>query len=354
MAKKYVAIDLGTFHIKMANVYVKWNKVELDRPVTIKSPGFPVQNSRLIDSRELAGLIRENLPEDHPRKAIVILNEAFTAVKSLRIPNAPSRETRKMVIMDAGQYLPNNADNYTIRYRILDSEKNGSHLLVASVDKNFSSHLHRAFKMAGLSIEAFDVGMNCMVKYLRHLYRSNAGMQKVTALADIGAASLKLVVMEKRNVLYFQVLNHNSRKIDMMIANELDIEYDNAEKLKIETGIGPENERTGLDDRGNAGMLQAAGAIVKRQVDLMLNDIYKQLQAIASSHGLRTGKILITGGMSRMKGLCRYISEAFDIPCETVSFDDVFTFTLSEKLTFKDMNYHFPVCTGMAGSVLRR
>lgn len=361
MGAKFIGIDIGTYNIKIADLTVKKDSVQVGEPTIVRTPRFLVQNGRLADPEELLQLLRGALQQGKHtgRKALVVLNDSLVVTRDLELPDAKPRETEQMVKMDASEYLPGDIGEYAIRYRVLvpgkKSVKKTNYLLMASMKNELALDFHEVIKRAGLIPIAFDTNINCMMKYLCASLRKTGGKLQegsgTVALLDLGANTVRLVIIHEGMPLLQQIYNHSSQRIDLILANALNIERDEGERLKIKHGLGFLNGGAEDPEASNVGR------VIHTQVDLMLGDVYKHISGFPSrSGGVPVARILLTGGMALLKGLDRYIRDSFSVPCEIVQENPNVGFSVEYRMKLSDrsrMRDEFPFFTSLAGAAIR-
>lgn len=342
MAERYVGIDIGTYNIKIADIIRNKNTFEISSHTILKTPRFLTNNGRVSDDGELLALLKAEITKKKykSKKAIVIINDSLVITRDMEMPVANSKELDRMVKLDASEYLPSDISEYTMRHKILipacKSPTNKNYVLMTSIKSNLALDFYNILKKAGLKIVTFDVSVNSMIKYYKLV--TNAGFtnsyreEKTIAMLDLGANYVKLVIFQKGNPVSQHIMNHSSQKIDILIANSLNIESEEAEELKITFGLQYLYEHTEDDF-----MAKTVGTIINTQVDMMLEDVYKHIQSHASKEGSsHVDEIWLVGGMSLMKGLNNYISDSFSIPCNLVEPNSVTRFSLEEIIGYAD------------------
>lgn len=351
LVKKYIGIDIGSCYIKIVNITVNRDSVILDSPVIVKTPRFLVQNGRITDKDELSNLLKKSIQTEKlkKRKAVVILNDSLVITRDIELPPSKPREIEEMIKLDASEYLPFDVKEYTIRHRILfpyrHNPKKVNYVLMASVKNDLVMDFYEVFRNVGLKLTAIDVSINSMIKFFKHMMKEDSRelvQSKTIAMFDLGASTVKIVIFDNGIPVFQQILNHSSQKIDIMIADTMGIEREQAEDYKKKYGLSY------LYDDNINEEARIVGSIVNTQVDLMMADAYKYLQSfINRSDSKPVDELLLTGGMSHLKGMRRYMQEAFSIPCNIVQAKDLVGFPMS------GINEDIQFFTNIAGAVYR-
>lgn len=359
MGQRFLGIDIGTYNVKIADIIVDKESVTISKPVVLRTPRFLVQNGRIADREEFAGLLKNATAEKsyNLKKAVVVLNDSMVITRDRELPAARLKELEQMVKLDASEFLPLDISEYTIRYKVLlpskENPKKTNYILMSSIKNDILTDFCEVLRDAGIKPVAIDTTINGMIKYIKRSFSSlKAENGKTIVFIDFGASLAKIVIMQDGILAYQHILNHSSQKMDIMLSTGLNIEREQAEEYKIEYGMGHLKEIT-RDD-----MAKNVGNIINNQVDIILADVYKHIQNYVSrSGGKAVDSILLTGGMAGMKGLSQYIHESFNIPCGVAALNEAVNFGLDEgqnqKLEESAFAGLFPLFSNIAGAACR-
>jgi type IV pilus assembly protein PilM len=360
LTRKMIGIDIGTCNIKIAEVTMNKGQVRIGAPQLVPTPRFLVQNGRISDKEELAGVLKDALAavKSRVRKAAVIFSDGMVVTRDMELPDAKPKELEQMIKLDASQFLPYDIKEYAIRYRILvpsrENPKKCNYVLMASIRNDLAMDFHEVMKQIGLKPVAFDTTINSMLKYLKRSWKEvsgNAPDEGAVALLDLGAAYARVIILQDGRLQLQQIMNHSSQKIDVMLASSLNVERQEGEEYKKKFGLDY------LRVKSEDPMAARVGGIINTQVDLMLNDVYKHINSYANRKEAKpVKKVLMAGGMSQMKGLQSYIQDALAIPCQTVRPGVATCFSIDTLMDSRDrkiLEEQFPCYTGITGAVCR-
>jgi type IV pilus assembly protein PilM len=128
------------------------------------------------------------------------------------------------------------------------------------------------------------------------------------AVIDIGAHVTNIVVHARGTTRFVRILPSGGRDITVAIARAAGVEDDAAERLKRGLEIEDDPEAPTPEDVREVGM-QRAGAFV--------DEIRSSLEFYtAQTRDARIGKVLITGGGSRLDGLLDLMRQRIPVPVE--------------------------------------
>jgi UDP-N-acetylglucosamine enolpyruvyl transferase len=83
--------------------------------------------------------------------------------------------------------------------------------------------------------------MKYFVCYLKIVNKENWS-KKTSVLLDMGASNIKMIIVHNGYPAFQQIINQSSQRIDLLIANALNIERDEAERYKIKIGLKHQND----------------------------------------------------------------------------------------------------------------
>jgi type IV pilus assembly protein PilM len=336
LAKKFIGIDIGSYNIKIANITIKKSSIEISSPTIIRTPRFLVQNGRIADKDELISLIKDAIPRKRvkSRKAIIILNDSIVITRNVELPKANFRDTEQMIRVDASEYLPFDVNEYTIRFKELlpatQNPKGLSYFMMSCVKNELVMDFYEVICKAGFKPTAIDTSVNGMIKYLERVLKP--GSEKSIELnsivmLDIGASTVKMVIVRDGVPQFQEIMNYNTQKIDIMIANALNIETQEAEQYKIRYGLDY------LYGQADDEIARVISPIINSQIDSILNDVNKHINNFMNRNGsMNVYEIWLSGGVANMKGLSRYIKDVFSISCKIIAEDKKVRFSDEEKV----------------------
>ncbi len=138
-----------------------------------------------------------------------------------------------------------------------------------------------------------------------------------TALIDIGAGTINMIIFEDGEVQYASVLPVGGQHITNDLAIGLRTDLDIAEKIKLEHGtLKPGSKKTGtirIGDKTHTFDLEEVMMITEARVEEMLELVDKALQKIKRSRKL-PGGVVMTGGTAKLSGLDELARNKLELP----------------------------------------
>ncbi|RJQ30621.1 MAG: type IV pilus assembly protein PilM [Peptococcaceae bacterium] len=309
------AVDLGTSAIKVAEVRLQDGRPRIAALGAVPTPpDFAAGN---LDSEEVAAALREALEISgaEGRDCVTGITGQKVITRHIRMPVIPEKELAKAVRWEAEKFIPVSLEESTIKYVKLAEELSDgearSHLLLIAVPTELTYRYFDLFKRAGMHLAAIDLYPLAIFRAYNSLVNSSIGSETV-AVVHFGANTSQFVLHRESRLLYNRTMPVGGNLITEMLARNLGVEYAEAEKVKL-AGAGPEV----LDE------VAAAAGTMRGQVDLALQEgsgdlvreIIRSLEFYRSQEkALPVDKIIVSGGVSKMRGIVSVLEKELDLP----------------------------------------
>ncbi|HZJ57324.1 MAG TPA: pilus assembly protein PilM [Clostridia bacterium] len=198
--KKIIGLDIGTRNIKVigmnrTGVCGKWSIGSIPQGL-VSSHGILAED---LLAGEIRDLIKEN--EIRGRRCSFCLPSQHVITRSVFHPSMDSDVLIENIRYDMEDYLPLDADEYYIDYRItktvIINGREHWHILITAAPKKIVLSYLRVLKMAGLNPIYIDVPSNCLEKLListtpkTDLSNENNGN---LCIVDIGCLSINIII----------------------------------------------------------------------------------------------------------------------------------------------------------------
>ena len=354
--KRYLALDIGNRNIKIVYGGASKKKIEIIEYDIVDTPANSIKDGKIINTKALANTVAEVLKKNHIKAKKLILNITGTGVitRDVLLPRSTDEEIEKILEFEAQQYFPVNLENYVLDFKILEEVSNSEGvynrvLLVAVPLKQVEEYM----KIPGLlkmELVAIDIPANCISKFLfiedkliieaglaneagvNKNENENSDTPKEFAVIDIGSETTGVCIFHGTKLKFNRILLNGSGDIDRLISNEFDIDFKQAEEIKIrKSKIVSEDDDIDTPD----GEINISD-VIKPSINNLISDISRFFDFYNSrSVGNRLQRIYICGGGSKLKGLDKYISSYFNIPVEYLSISGNVVYNGKAKV-FKD------------------
>ncbi len=164
------------------------------------------------------------------------LPEPKTFLKVITLDANPDQITEEDVIYQAKKHLPFEIEETYIDWKVLGNGSNNNHtkVLIGAVPKVIADSYTYLLESVGLMPLALEIEV---LSIARALVPENLTEQKASAILDLGATRSSLIFFDHEGVKFSTHLNFSGEILTTAIAQEMKLDYDKAEALKIERGI---------------------------------------------------------------------------------------------------------------------
>jgi len=164
------------------------------------------------------------------------LPEPKTFLKVITLDANPDQVTEEDVIYQAKKHLPFEIEETYLDWKVLanNSESNHAKVLVGAVPKVTADSYTYLLESVGLTPLALEIEV---LSIARALVPEHSPEEKASAILDLGATRSSLIFFDHEGVKFSTHLNFSGEILTTAIAQEMKLDYDKAEALKIERGI---------------------------------------------------------------------------------------------------------------------
>lgn len=315
--KKLIAVDIGNKTTKIVYGLVDNNNIIVNEYAIINTPINCVNDGIIINVEGLAKALLEVFKKDNIKSGSLVINVTGTGVitRDIILPQSTDQEIAQILEFEAQQYFPIDLENYTIDFKVLEKIKNGDSsqvrvLIVAAPNKQIEGYIQLS-KLLNKSLKAIDIPANCILKVLSYQGTKKLEIDQNYAIIDLGKNTSLVCIFHNNNLKFNRILLNGSAEIDKAIADRFNLEYRNAEKLKISFKGFSETQ----NDTEDPSITTDLGEVIKEAVDNIISDINRFIDFYNSrENSNRVSRIYVCGGGSKLTGLVEYFSSYFNMP----------------------------------------
>lgn len=300
MATRVVGLDLGSFGVRAVELSLGNGKPTLERFAQVTLPPGAVRDGEVVDVGAVSLAIRRLWSEGKfkSKQVVIGLANQRVIVRLAEMPTMSESDLQASLRYEAQELIPIPVDDAILDFQILDDVITGDgdprmRVLLAAAQRDMvRSHL-AAVEGAGLKAGVVDVVPFAMVRALAAASNSFEFEGGAEAIVCIGGGVTNVVVHEQGVPRFVRVLLVGGDDVTEAIVRELDVPIGDAEVLKRQA------------DTSSSDMQVAhAGQIVRDRLAPLVEEIRGSLDYyLAQSQSSTIGRILVTGGGSRMTGL---------------------------------------------------
>jgi type IV pilus assembly protein PilM len=312
-SKEVVGLDIGSSSLKLAEIletpkggYVlnRFSQIPLAKGVVVD--GVPVEQ------QELALKIKELFRQSKcKRKSIVTsLSGHSVIVKKVSFPSMDEGELRDLIKDEVGKYLPfENTEEVNFDSQILgENEFNPSQMdvILVAAKKEIITGYTDAIKEAGFNAVIMDVDSFA----IETMYEENYEFEEneMVILINMGASITNINVVRGGNSVFTRDFTLAGNSITETVQQKLGIDFEEAERMKIE-GIG-----------GNESEQQAFRDSLLTYADPICSEIERSIDYFRSTYGGEYIKhVLLSGGSAKIPGIVNDLSRRLGVEAEIIN-----------------------------------
>lgn len=315
MAQKFVGIDMGNHHVKVAVISAGLRGVQLvdafEEPVG--SPPEPGEGEAAIDPfthllSVTFGALRNRGLLGQP--AGVCLPPGLLSYRVLSFPFADERRIAQAVGFEADGQFPMPIEQLSHGHFTIPAPDGGGRALVVAARKERMQQLAAVFRRAGSELKvvtspAVAAGQVARAPMPAATPEMTAqGRQPCTLVLDVGHEYTHFVALGPKGPMAVRALRRGSRQVSDAIAHAYDLSRDDAEAAKHADAFLPHR---GLAEISPEQM--EAGKVVAAAFEPVLRELEHTRIWLRSTYQLEVARIMLAGGGTDLNGFDAYLAE---------------------------------------------
>lgn len=326
MAKSFYGLDIGSFAVKMVEVENDVGRYKLKgySIVEIYGKGEEYDAESVSYSRQVEALRNcFKQMKINPRRVKNLncsMGGTGVAVKQIRSIPLAVEELESSLSFEARKHLPLDDTDAILDFQILDGGTDSSQmeiLLVATTKKEFEYKI-KLLRELGVKPRIIDAESTALVNsYL--IARGKPVGEGALVFLDIGARFSSLTIFADSSILFSREIPIGGHKLTEDIRTIHDLDYQDAENLKKERGMGAFLAQSS----DSAASIRVARRMA---VDGLIDEIKRSLRYYSKETGVREfDKILISGGAAAMPNFNSHLAQALSMNVELYNPCEMFT-----------------------------
>ncbi len=331
-------VDIGSSWSKVVKLSTKAKKTQL------QSLGRQPWQAKDLDDSGAMGKRLQTLWELLELKDKVVVSSMAghsVIVKRVLFDKTSEKDLAKTVREEAKQYIPFDINDVYLDYQIMDEEedKDSREVMLVASKKKVVQDLVDVLEKGGLSLNVVDVDAFALSNCFEFNYKDYTDAP--VYLWDIGGQQSIFCVYWHGQPLFFREISVGGRHLTDALAQILNVQKGEAEKIKLEGPEGLSAEQKSASEEKIASVLEGWASELKRLIGFYLASMPEAEPA---------KKLMISGGGSLMPGISEAMSAGLDLeveyldPWRNLGVD-------SDKFDLKYLNAIAPqyaVATGLA------
>ena len=302
-----VGVDIGSSSVKAVELQGKSGSFQLMSLGYESLEPDSIVDGQIMELNSVANAIA-TIFNEHKIKTMKVaagVNGHSVIVKNIVLPQMTADELEESFSWHAEEHIPFDISDVNLDYHVMDKSADAIHVLMAACKRDKVANLKQTIQLAGKQPAVIDVDAFA----LQNCYELNYGPQpgQIVALLNIGASTTNINVLSGVRSVFTRDATFGGNQYTSLLQKELGLTFEQAEQVKRGMPI-PE----GIEQREIEPILDTVSDILALEIQKTM-DFYR---ATVEDGESAVGKILVSGGGSKLKGLVEFLSKRFDMPVE--------------------------------------
>lgn len=225
---------------------------------------------------------------------VVDLPEPQTFLKLIDIDGSPDTLISEDVFFQARKHLPFELETAYVDWQIINPSQGNaakSQVLVGAVPKLIADSYTYLLEAAGLNPLALEIEAMAITRAMITHNKNYAGMAR--AILDVGANRSSLIIFDNNSIQFSTSLKFSGNAVTAAIAEQLHLDPEQAEKLKIQNGL--------VHDRTHPDYLKIVAAAVDGLIEEIKKTLFFYRERFLNANPVT--HITLCGGMASFKNM---------------------------------------------------
>lgn len=311
-------IDISDESVKFMELARRRGRLRVSKYGSESLPAGIIESGEIKDRVAFVKNLRELRLKYDLKQVVVSLPEEEAFIIHLSLPSLKPAELRETLELQLEEHIPLPTNQIVFDYELLDGVRSGHHAKerhgyevgVSAFPKRiaaaYSSVLAEAgFKTLALEIEAQAIARSIM----------SVGDERLVMIVDFGKTRVSFFIVSGLNVLFTTTVEQIAGEdITLAIQRSFKLDYEQAEKLKIEKGllVGRQNDLFYI--------LLPIVSVLRDEIIKHYSWWDSRRSAAAVEHGETSPytrpieQIIVCGGQATLPGLVDYLNLNLDWP----------------------------------------
>jgi type IV pilus assembly protein PilM len=290
-SKTIVGLDVGSSSIKAVELKKKGGQIEVAHLGLEPLSSDIVVDSMIVDSGTVSSAISKLFADCLIKtKAVATAVSGHSViVKKISLPSMSDQELAETIEKEAAQHIPFDLSDVSLDYQILSEEAGSPQMdvLLVAVKKDKILNYTNVLSMSGRTPAIVDIDALALQNCYEYNYQPAPG--QVVALLNLGASVMNINIVKGTTPLFPRDVSVGGHQYTDSLQKELDLNFDDAEKLKQVT-------------------------------EIIVLEIQKTFDFFrASAAGEHIEKIYLAGGSAKVPGLMEALRQEFSMPVELLN-----------------------------------
>jgi len=295
----FIGIDVGSNAIRFVQLRKTGEKYSLTSFGSAQLPPNISQSDSKLDMQKVSQIIQQLIRSSKVSTKNVVTALPGSSVFStvIKMPPMSQQELSQAVKYQAEQNIPLKVEDVRIDWQIVrkNAETGESAVMVVAAPKTKVDRIMELFGMSELDVIYLETTPIATARAL-----SNT-TDPLFMIVDIGASKTELTIVENGIVTHVRTLPSAGYALTRSIAQNLGLDAAQAEQFKQKFGLS--------QDKLEGQVLKSMRPILGTVID----EIQRSMKFYQDQYGGNVGRIVLTGGSSRMPELTSYLKSLLNI-----------------------------------------
>jgi len=304
--KELIGLDIGTSSLKLAQLKKTAKGYELVKAALKPLPQGVISEDEILDKEIVIETIKQLFQEQKvtTKDVATSVSGRSVIIKRIKLPAMSEDELEESIRFEAEQYIPFDINDVSLDFQIMQNppkkDEGEMDVLLVAVKKERIQDLVSVVTKAGLNPAVIDID----VFALENQYEINHTQQETgnyVVLLDIGADTTNMNILWEKETVFTRDASLGGNDYSKILQTSLGLSADQAERLK----------------QGEYVEGVSADQVVPLRENFY-EEIFSEIQRSfdyfrATSDNAPIGKILLSGGTSKVEGIDTALAHRFEI-----------------------------------------
>ncbi len=291
--KKGFGLDISDASIEALELEKVSKEIKVKSYGRIEIPEKKLIEDGLIKNKEaLVKSIKEVLEKTEPEKiktryVLLSLPESKVLTHIFELPiNLTLDQIKEVLSYEIESIFPYPANELSIDFKVVSKKDKTQEIFLAGIPKKIVNDYKEVLEKSGLIPLVFDMESKSLARALIEKIEKN----KAVIILDIGARTSIISVFDEVGLRFTTNLKIAGNLFTQKISQNLNLLFDEAEKLKIKEGFSSEK----------------FGQILKNEAKPICQEIKKVIEYTERKYNFKIEKIILAGGSSLLPKIEEY------------------------------------------------
>ena len=306
--KSLVGLDVGSSSVKAVELQGKPGSLTLVNLAVENLSTDAIVDGQIMELNDVSTAI-SNIFATHSIRTDRVaagVGGSSVIVKNIIVPQMSEAELEESIEWHAEEHIPFDVADVALDYQIVGSSPDALQVLMAACKRDRVANLKQAIQLAGKQPMVIDVDAFALQNCYEVNYEPQAA--DVVALLNIGASTTNINIVQGTQSVFTRDVSVGGNAYSIVLQKEFGLTFEQAEATK-RTGMLPEH----MQNQDIALVMEPVSEMLAHEIGKTF-DFYRA----TADDGMNAsvGKILVSGGGSKVRGLSEYLAERFEITVE--------------------------------------